>query len=54
MIQHLKNMLLDKKRSDDGWGYHEFIPHTELGLDQAKNRHYLKDDCLVFRAVSIK
>ena len=46
--------ITGKKRSDFGWGKPQFISYTELGLNQAKNRHYLKDDCLVFRVVSIK
>ena len=37
-----------------GWGKQMFIPHTELGLNQAKNRQYLKDDCLVFHVVVTK
>ena len=32
-----------------GWGKRDFIPHTELGYNQAKNCQYLKDDTLVFR-----
>ena len=38
--------VTDKKRSS-GWGKSLFIPHTELGLHQAKNRQYLKEDCLL-------
>lgn len=37
-----------------GWGKHQFICHSKLGLDQAKNCWYLKDDCLLFRIVSVK
>ena len=44
--------VTDKERSS-GWGKTQFIRHTELSIDQAKNWHYLKDDCLVFRVVSI-
>ena len=36
-----------------GWGNSEFLPHSELGLSVANNRQYLKDDCLIFRIVSI-
>ena len=36
-----------------GRGWHEFLPHSELGLNVANNRQYLKDDCLIFRIVSV-
>ena len=38
----------------DGWGWHEFLPHSKFGLNVANNRQYLKDDCLIFRIVSVK
>ena len=37
-----------------GLGSPEFLPHSELGLIVANNRQYLKDDCLIFRIVSVK
>ena len=37
-----------------GLGRPEFLPHSELGLSVANNRQYLKDDCLIFRFVSVK
>ena len=37
-----------------GWGLPEFLPHSELGLIVANNRQYLKDDCLIFRIVSVE
>ena len=40
--------------SERGWGKHEFLPHSELGLSVANNRQYLKDDCLIFCFVSVK
>ena len=42
------------ERSERGRGKHEFLPHSELGLSVANNRQYLKDDCVVFRFVSIE
>ena len=45
--------LSDGERSG-GWGWSEFLPHSELGLSVANNRQYLKDDCLIFRIVSTK
>ena len=43
------------ERSEMGWGqYHEFLPHSELGLSVANNCQYLKDDNLIFRIVSIE
>ena len=44
---------VDGERSD-GWGLSKFLPHSELGLSVANNRQYLKDDCLIFRIVSVK
>ena len=41
------------KDKSHGRGKHEFIPYSELGLSVANNRQYLKDDCLVFRIVSV-
>ena len=38
---------VDGERSELGWGRPEFLPHSELG-------QYLKDDCLIFRIVSVE
>ena len=43
---------VDGERSG-GWGSPEFLPYSELGLSVANNRQYLKDDCLIFRIVSV-
>ena len=45
--------VTDRERSG-GWGRSEFLPHSELGLSVANNCQYLKDDCLIFRIVSVK
>ena len=45
--------VTDRERSG-GWGSPLFLPHSELGLSVANNRQYLKDDCLIFRIVSVK
>ena len=44
---------VDGERSA-GWGSPGFLPHSALGLSVASNRQYLKDDCLIFRIVSVK
>ena len=36
-----------------GLGSLKFLPHSALGLSVANNRQYLKDDCLIFRIVSV-
>ena len=46
-------LVTDGERSE-GWGTIKFICHSMLGLRVAINRQYLKDDCLVFRIVSVK
>ena len=45
--------VTDGERSH-GLGCLKFLLHSELGLSVANNRQYLKDDCLIFRIVSIK
>ena len=46
--------VTDGERSERGRGWHEFLPHSKLGLSVANNRQYLKDDCLIFHIVSVK
>ena len=46
--------VTDRERSELGWGLSKFLPNSELGLSVANNRQYLKDDCLIFRIVSVK
>ena len=45
--------VTDGERSK-GLGRPEFLLHSKLGLSVANNRQYLKDDCLIFRIVSVK
>ena len=45
----------DGERSrSQGWGKSEFLPHSKLGLSVANKHQYLKDDCLIFRIVSVR
>ena len=46
-------LQVDRERSD-AWGLAKFLPHSELGLSVANIRQYLKDDCLIFRIVSVR
>ena len=41
--------VVNKERASSGWGQHEYISHSDLGHNTAKNCQYLKDDCLVFK-----
>ena len=41
--------VVNQERSDDSWGPARYIAHSDLGYNAAKNRQYLKDDCLYFR-----
>ena len=43
--QRVKN----QERSSFGWGISEYISHSDLGLNTAKNHQYLKDDRLHFK-----
>ena len=59
-ILHLSNAsgaytsrVTTTERATEGWGYADFLPHSELGHDPAKNRQYLKDDCLRFRVTQV-
>ena len=36
------------------WGIPKFVLHSELGLSTDNNCQYLKDDCLIFRIISVK
>ena len=38
-----------KKEDNDGLGYHQFIPHTDLDLNSSTNTQYLMNDTLYFR-----
>ena len=50
-----KNGRVTKQETvnDRRYGWHDFIPHSELGYDPAKNRQFLKDDCLHFRVTQV-
>ena len=41
--------VVDNERYTEGWGRSCYISHSDLGHNPAKNRQYLKDDCLYFR-----
>ena len=41
------------KRYGRGWGYLQYISHSQLGYNSTLNCQYLKDDTLYFR-VSVK
>ena len=41
--------IVDEERADTGWGFPEYISHSDLGLNTAKNCQYLKDDRLHFK-----
>ena len=45
----LANRVVTRERAPNGKGTIKFLPHSELGHDSAKNRQFLKDDCLCFR-----
>ena len=38
-----------KKEDTNGWGFPQFIPHTDLGLNSSTNTQYLMNDTLYFR-----
>ena len=37
-----------------GWGFHQFLAHTDLEYNGAKNIKYLKDDIIIVRVVRVK
>ena len=45
--------VTNQDRAPNGWGLNEFLPHSELGYDRAKNRQFLKGDCLHFRVTRV-
>ena len=35
------------------WGFPQFTPHSELGLNRSRNCQYLKDGCLIIKITKI-
>lgn len=46
------NRLTTRKRGA-AWGFPRFLSHSDLDYDSAKNRQFLKDDCLCFRVTQV-
>ena len=44
--------VIDKERGI-GWGFHEFLPLTDLHYNTEKKTQYLKDDIMIVRVVSV-
>ena len=47
------NRVTTGDRAPLGYVNDRFLPHSELGHDPAKNRQFLKDDCLHFRVTRV-
>ena len=45
--------VVGKERANYGWGFHEFLPLTELHYNTKKKTQYLKDDIMIVRVVSV-
>ena len=45
----VNDRVTDRERAPNGYGEPTFIAHTDLTYTPAKNRQYLKYDCLRFR-----
>ena len=41
------------ERAKNGWGHYKFLRHRKLDYDPAKNRQFLKDDCLRFQVTHV-
>ena len=41
--------VVNEERASSGYGIPDYIPHADLGYNEAENCQYLKDDCLYFR-----
>jgi TNF receptor-associated factor 4 len=41
--------VVNEEKPGHGWGLPEYISHSDLGHNTAKNCQYLKDDCLHFK-----
>ena len=49
-VIYFDNQSNNRKKEDSiGWGHHNFIPHTDLGLNSSTNTQYLMNDTLYFR-----
>ena len=42
------------KERASGWGFHEFLAHTDLGYNGARKTQYLEDDIIIVRVVRVK
>jgi TNF receptor-associated factor 4 len=47
--REVNQRVVDEERSSHGWGITEYISHSDLGHNSAKNCQYLKDDRLHFK-----
>ena len=45
--------VITGERSTRGYGMCKFLSHSDLGHESAKNRQFLKDDCLHFRVTQV-
>ena len=43
-----------KERADEGWGYPQFLAHTDLGYNAVKKTQYLEDNVIIVRVVRVK
>ena len=48
-IDDTSQRVVDEKRAGVSWGFPEYISHSDLALNTAKNYQYLKDDCRHFK-----
>ena len=46
--------VTEREIAPNGWGYHTFIAHTDLGYNPAKNCRYLQYDCLRFQIIKVE
>ena len=46
--------VIDKERADHGWGFHQFLAHTDLKYNATKKTQYLKDNIIIVRVVRVR
>ena len=50
---YIAGRVIDKERASR-WGKHQFLAHTDLEYNAAKNTQYLKDNIIIVRVVRVK
>ena len=48
-----KGRVKSQERAEGGWGFPQFLPHSSLPDDAAKDTQYLHNDCLCLKVLKV-